>query len=118
MMVRANLVRTARIVSVDCSCVEVKGSIPMLTSLSLTSGIARIRAISDESLSTIALGVPAGASAPYQFLAENPGRPDSLNVGTAGNADKRVSPGMAIGFNLPLVMWGIALMGAAKYICT
>ena len=48
------------------SGVEMKGSAPWLTSLSLMSGLARITAMSADIFSTMSLGVRAGARMPYQ----------------------------------------------------
>ena len=63
---------------------------------SFVSGRASDLRISSLSRLTIAAAVPAGASKPTQgAVASNPGRPDSVKVGTPGKSGCRTAVPMA-----------------------
>ena len=91
---------------------EVTGPLaPMLSServalnlLQRMSGVATIRASSPDTFSTMGLGVPAGATRPYQLLTSKPGRPASLKLGTSGTAGERACPDTASALSRPLLM--------------
>jgi NitT/TauT family transport system substrate-binding protein len=59
------------------------------------------------SFSTIAGGVPAGASIPHQLLASYPGTPDSAIVGTSGITGLRLAPPVPKALSLPALTCGV-----------
>src|SRR4030095_550049 len=66
-----------------------------------TPGCSSARAISFCKRSTMAGGIPAGATMLYHDVTSNPGNPDSSSVGSAGAAAIRFGLATARGRNLP-----------------
>jgi len=64
-------------------------SCPIAVSLVLTSSAAIARRSSALSRSTMAVGVPAGATMPNQPATSKPGRPDSATLGMSGRTEER-----------------------------
>src|SRR5215472_12857992 len=74
----------------------------------LATGTAAILTISAFHLSTIALGVPAGATMPVSVSLSSPGTPSSILVGRSGRAATRALARTAIPRRLPSLILPIA----------
>ena len=86
----------------NCSGADMNGYIPWLFSVFLLSGRAMISEISAPSLSTIWLGVPAGAKTPSQVLTSKVDKPASVKVGTSGRTVTRDPALTASALSLPV----------------
>src|SRR5258708_39352391 len=78
-------------------------SLERIVSMSLVLRISLIAALS---LSTTALGVPAGARTPDQNVACRLGSPASVVVGTSGSCGLRVSSALARALSFPASLCG------------
>jgi hypothetical protein len=89
-MSRVALSLSLRTKRANSGCVMPIGSPPCFAIQSRMSRPAITLAMSLESFSTTAAGVPAGTQIPYQIGKSNPGTPASAIVGTSGSkADRR-----------------------------
>src|SRR5215471_4316155 len=84
------------------------GTKPSVSSFFLVTGSAAILTISAFHLSTIALGVPAGATMPVSVSLSSPGTPSSILVGRSGRAATRALARTAIPRRLPSLILPIA----------
>ena len=97
--------------------VEARISTPCGLKRSIISGSAAILAIAFCSLSTIALGVPAGTTMPCQNTASKSGNPAaSTTVGMSGNAGERLRLEMAMALVRPVASTGLASRAAENII--
>jgi hypothetical protein len=83
--------------------VLLNGSQPAAASFSFTAGSSSALATSACSWATIAFGVPAGASSPYQGVEPKPAIVSPM-VGTSGSAETRFPLTTPSTFSLPLLM--------------
>src|SRR3984893_12429410 len=83
-----HLARSARANAANASGESGAGSAPTAVSEETTMGISRMRFTSAASLSTIGLGVPAGANRPCHAVASYPGRVSPM-VGHRGVGAQR-----------------------------
>ena len=93
-------------------------STPRSASDFLTSRSSSVAASARLSVTTISLGVRAGATSPCQLVASNPLRPSSSIVGMSGRTALRLSVVTASGRTLPEWMCGTTDEAVANIICT
>src|SRR5437899_1904280 len=83
------------------------GIAPSLSRRARSSGVCMMRRISAFSFATMAPGVPAGATIPYQPDASNPFTPDWSSGGICGSDGRRVNPVTASARRRPEFTCGI-----------
>ncbi|MNV31352.1 hypothetical protein D3C71_1226550 [compost metagenome] len=88
--------------------VDVAGTMPCASKALAVAGVFRMALISRFMRSTMAGGVPLGASTPYHMSTSAPCRPASVSVGVSGSCGKRFGLPVAITFSLPAFTWGSA----------
>src|ERR1043165_201553 len=98
----------------NASGVLLLASNPAAASFALTSGRARMRAISPFSFITTSAGVFAGARMPCQSSDAKPGSPGSPTVGTSGKSAERPPPLTAMARSRPAFTNGTADAMLAK----
>src|SRR6185436_16145419 len=114
----AYLARSVLISAANCGGPPGSGSAPIASNCSVISGVLRARVISCDSLSMMALGVPAGARMPCHDFISYPGKPPSAKVGTSGRETRRLLPEIAMPRALPLFTMGINGSALFMNICT
>src|SRR4029450_12939573 len=90
------------------------GSKPSVFHFSIDSGSFSTLLMSAESLSTIGLGVLAGAKMPYQPSMAKSGKPASSMVGRSGAEGERVAQVWGSAFTLPARAAGTAARGGTR----